>query len=181
MRDLIPLSTDKWLTNNWPMTDRYCAISYQFFWLESLFLVILDCKSILVLLIYWFYEIFPSISIFNNVFILFFRCCCNKYVTGVTLLRSCFSPALDLLQPYSCPAPGPANPSLAAFIIIISTLQLFLARREPPFMVYSWCIHHLWNASSCTSILSFKGILQQYYRSVVCFFFLCFASKDPSF
>ena len=83
MRDLIPLSTDKWLTNNWPMTDRYCAISYQFFWLESLFLVILDCKSILVLLIYWFYEIFPSISIFNNVFILFFRCCCNKYVTGV--------------------------------------------------------------------------------------------------
>ena len=86
MRDLIPLSTDKWLTNNWPMTDRYCAISYQFFWLESLFLVILDCKSILVLLIYWFYEIFPSISIFNNVFILFFRCCCNKYVTGVKLL-----------------------------------------------------------------------------------------------
>ena len=85
MRDLIPLSTDKWLTNNWPMTDRYCAISYQFFWLESLFLVILDCKSILVLLIYWFYEIFPSISIFNNVFILFFRCCCNKYVTGVRL------------------------------------------------------------------------------------------------
>ena len=84
IRELIPLSTDKWLTNNWPMTDQYCAISYQFFWLESLFLVILDCKSILVLLIYWFYEIFPSISIFNHVFILFFRCCCNKYVTGVT-------------------------------------------------------------------------------------------------
>ena len=82
---VIPLSTDKWLTNNWPMTDQYCAISYQFFWLESLFLVILDCKSILVLLIYWFYEIFPSISIFNHVFILFFRCCCNKYVTGVRI------------------------------------------------------------------------------------------------
>ena len=60
MRDLIPLSTDEWLTNNWPMTDQYCAISYQFFWLKSLSLVILYCKSILVLLIYWFYEIFPS-------------------------------------------------------------------------------------------------------------------------
>ena len=87
MKDLIPLSTDEWLTNNWPMTDQYCAISYQFFRLESLFLVILDCKSILVLLIYWFYEIFPSISIFNHVFILFFRCCCNKYVTGVNCKR----------------------------------------------------------------------------------------------
>jgi len=96
MRDLIPLSTDKWLTNNWPMTDWYCAIFYQFFWLESLFLVILDCKSILVLLIYWFYEIFPSISIFNNVFILFFRCCCNKYVTGVNSLFYIFPYLLPL-------------------------------------------------------------------------------------
>ena len=43
MRDLIPLSTDELLPNNWPMTDQYCAISYQFFWLESLFLVIFDC------------------------------------------------------------------------------------------------------------------------------------------
>ena len=88
MRDLIPLSTDKWLTNNWPMTDQYCAISYQFFWLESLFLVILDCESNLGLHIYWFYTIFPSISISNHVFILFFRCCCNKYVTGVRSAKS---------------------------------------------------------------------------------------------
>ena len=48
-----------------------------------------------------------------------------------TILSS--APALFL--PCSCPAPGPAHPSLAAFIIIISTLRLFSARREPPFMV----------------------------------------------
>ena len=34
---------------------------------------------------------------------------------------SCFSPDLALLQPYSCPAPAPAHPSLAAFIIMSET------------------------------------------------------------
>ena len=33
-----------------------------------------------------------------------------------------------------------AHLSLAAFIIIISTLRLFSARREPPFMVFSLCL-----------------------------------------
>ena len=49
---------------------------------------------------------------------------------------SCFSPTLALLLPYSRPA-HPAHGSLAALIIIIivSTLRLFSARREPPFMV----------------------------------------------
>ena len=42
--------------------------------------------------------------------------------------------ALLLVQPCLFPAPAPAHPSLTAFIII-STLQLFSARREPPFMV----------------------------------------------
>ena len=59
---------------------------------------------------------------------------CSCPVPALLLPCSCFSPALALLQPCSCPA-GPAHPSLAAFIIIISTLQLFSARREPPFMV----------------------------------------------
>merc|ERR1711989_192880 len=49
-----------------------------------------------------------------------------------TILSS--APALFL--PCSCPAPGPAHPSLAAFIIIISTLRLFSAQQQPPFMVY---------------------------------------------
>ena len=39
-----------------------------------------------------------------------------------------------LVMVCSCPAPDPAHPSFAAFIII-STLRLFSARREPPFMV----------------------------------------------
>ena len=49
---------------------------------------------------------------------------------------SCFSPTLALLLPYSRPA-HPAHGTLAALIIIIiiSTLRLFSARREPPFMV----------------------------------------------
>ena len=42
--------------------------------------------------------------------------------------------ALILAQPCFFPAPAPAHPSLAAFIII-STLRLFSARREPTFMV----------------------------------------------
>ena len=54
---------------------------------------------------------------------------------------SCFSPTLALLQPWSCPA-GPAHPSLAAFIIIISTLRHLSARRKPPFMVmYSFRLY----------------------------------------
>ena len=44
---------------------------------------------------------------------------------------SCFAPGL--LPPCSCPAPGPTHPSLAGFIII-STLRLSAARREPPFI-----------------------------------------------
>ena len=51
---------------------------------------------------------------------------CSCPVLALVLPRSCFSPALALLQPCSCPAPapGPAHPSLAAFIII-STSRLF--------------------------------------------------------
>merc|ERR1712240_884644 len=49
-----------------------------------------------------------------------------------------FSSAPALYLPCSCPAPSPAHPSLAAFIIIISTLQLFSARRQPPFMVLNF-------------------------------------------
>ena len=60
---------------------------------------------------------------------------CSCPVPALLLPCSCFSPALALLQPCSCPAPDPAI--LAAFIIIISTLRLFSARREPPFMVNS--------------------------------------------
>ena len=37
MRDLTPLSAEQRMTNDWPMTDQYCTISYQFFWLESRF------------------------------------------------------------------------------------------------------------------------------------------------
>ena len=50
------------------------------------------------------------------------------------LLLACSQPAPGLLMVCSCPAPDPAHPSFAAFIII-STLRLFSARREPPFMV----------------------------------------------
>ena len=59
---------------------------------------------------------------------------CSYPATALLMLLpcSCFSPGL--LMPFSCPAPGPAHPNLAAFIII-STLQVFSARREPPFMV----------------------------------------------
>ena len=51
--------------------------------------------------------------------------------------RSWGAPDLTLLlvQPCFFLAPAPAHPSLAAFIII-STLWLFSARREPPFMVF---------------------------------------------
>ena len=58
-----------------------------------------------------------------------------------TLLIPCSFPASTLLLPFSWPAPGlilvcscPAPSQLLPFIII-RTLQLFLARREPPFMV----------------------------------------------
>ena len=57
---------------------------------------------------------------------------CSCTVPG--LLLACFQPAPGLLMVFSCPAPDPAHPSFAAFIIS-STLRLFLARREPPFMV----------------------------------------------
>ena len=50
------------------------------------------------------------------------------------LLLACSQPAPGLLMVCSCPAPDPAHPSFAAFIIN-STLRLFSARREPPFMV----------------------------------------------
>ena len=36
-RDLFPISAYQQLTNNGLMTDQYCTISYQFFWLESWF------------------------------------------------------------------------------------------------------------------------------------------------
>merc|ERR1711867_244277 len=52
------------------------------------------------------------------------------------LLPSFFPALLHYSQLCSCPAPGPVHPSLAAFIIIISTLRLFSARRQPPFMVF---------------------------------------------
>ena len=85
--------------------------------------------------------------------------------TTPTLLLSCSFHAPALLLPYSSPALASAQPlpysslflpcscpahasaplllcsspapacSLAAFIMIISTLRLFSARREPPFMV----------------------------------------------
>ena len=50
------------------------------------------------------------------------------------LLLACSQPAPGLLVVCSCFAPETAHPTFAAFIII-STLQLFSARREPPFMV----------------------------------------------
>ncbi len=50
------------------------------------------------------------------------------------LLPSFCHALLYSAQLYSCPAPGPAHPRSAAFIII-STLQLFSAWREPPFKV----------------------------------------------
>ena len=54
------------------------------------------------------------------------------------LLLACSQPAPGLLMVCSCPVPDLAHPSFAAFIIIIiSTLWLFSARREPPFMVPS--------------------------------------------
>ena len=52
------------------------------------------------------------------------------------LLLACSQPSPGLLMVCSCPALDPAHPSFATFIIIISTLQLFSAWREPPFMVY---------------------------------------------
>ena len=42
-RDLTPLFADQQLANNWPITDQYCAISCQSFWLKSCFLVIFHC------------------------------------------------------------------------------------------------------------------------------------------
>ena len=42
-RDLTILSADQKLTNDWQLTDQYCAISHQFFWLEFHFLVIFHC------------------------------------------------------------------------------------------------------------------------------------------
>ena len=59
---------------------------------------------------------------------------CSCPVCALLQPCSCFSPALALLQSCSCPA-GLAHPSLAAFIIFISTLQLFSSRREPPLVV----------------------------------------------
>ena len=51
------------------------------------------------------------------------------------LLLVCSQPALGLPMVCSCPAPDPAHPCFAAFIII-GTLRLFSARQEPPFMVF---------------------------------------------
>ncbi len=62
--------------------------------------------------------------------LLLFPCSC----IAPDLLLACSKPALGLLMVCSYPAPDPALPSFAAFIII-STLRLFSARREPPFMV----------------------------------------------
>ena len=60
---------------------------------------------------------------------------CPCRTPALLLPWSCFSPTIALLQPCSYPVPDPAIPSLAVFIIIISTLRLLSARREPPFMV----------------------------------------------
>ena len=49
-------------------------------------------------------------------------------VPALLLPCSCFSPALALLQPCSCPDPGPAHPSLAAFIIISTFSAAFYGR-----------------------------------------------------
>ena len=57
---------------------------------------------------------------------------CPCIAPGLLLAYS--KPAPGLLMVRSYPAPCPAHPSLAAFIII-SSLRLFSARREPPFMV----------------------------------------------
>ena len=59
---------------------------------------------------------------------------CSCIAPGLLLASS--QPVPGLLMVTSCPAPDPSHPSFAAFIII-STLRLFLARREPPFMVIS--------------------------------------------
>ena len=59
-------------------------------------------------------------------------------------------PYSALLLPCSCPlhasaplllysSPAPFHTSLAAFVIIISTLRLFSVRREPPYMVNKFC------------------------------------------
>ena len=58
------------------------------------------------------------------------------------LLLACSQPSPGLLMVCYCPAPNPAHPSFAAFIII-STLRLFSVRREPPFMV-TW--YDSWHA-----------------------------------
>ena len=58
-------------------------------------------------------------------------------------------------------APWPTHPSLAAFIIIISTLWLFLARREPPFMVLG-----PYATAFCLSVLSIRHGFHE--RSVKC-------------
>ena len=64
---------------------------------------------------------------------------CSCPVPALLLTYSCFSPALALLQPCSYPAPGPANPSLAVFIIIISALRLFVRG--------GFIRHGLWDSS----------------------------------
>ena len=58
---------------------------------------------------------------------------CSCIAPGLLLAYS--QPAPGLLIVCSCPAPDSAHPNFTAFIII-STLRLFSARREPPFMVY---------------------------------------------
>ena len=60
--------------------------------------------------------------------------CFTLLSSAPALLLPCPSHASTLLLLCFCAAPSPAHPSFAAFIII-STLRLFSARREPPFMV----------------------------------------------
>ena len=68
---------------------------------------------------------------------------CSCIAPGVLL--ACSQPAPGLLMVCSCLAPDPAHSSFAAFIII-STLRLFSARRESPFMVL-YCMLWSWSWS----------------------------------
>ena len=78
-RDFTPLSTNQWLTNYGPMTDHPpYVITYQFFWLESYFLVIFEYHLMLVLTIHWFFTVIPNIYTLTVPFLLLFRCCDNE-------------------------------------------------------------------------------------------------------
>ena len=90
------------------------------------------------------------------------------------LLLACSQPAPGLLVVCSCFAPETAHPTFAAFIII-STLRLFSARREPPFMIKLLTPFHggsKWQAKSlllsqntdCKIFLSIGSIISKPYE-----------------